>query len=351
MKVLLTGAFGNLGASTLEVLLSKDEHDVRCSDIKNPRNEKVLKKLSMLGSFETVWGDISDSKITDNLVQDVDCILHLAAVIPPLSEQAPDLTKQVNVGGTYNLIESALKTGKKPKFVFASSVSVHGVQYALPPPRKADEPVEPTDNYTHSKVASEKELQGNDLPWSILRIGASFPLDVLDRDLKSSLATGFGIPLEQRMEFIHPKDVATGFANSVTADINGKILYLGGGKDCQKISGYFQKELFETMGIGMLPEEAFKIPKDDSEFYYTDYMDTNESQELLQFQNHSFEDYLEQMKKVLGWRRIFTRLLKPVIKYWMIQQSPYYKENMSIKKIMPKLYQENGKEAGKVLKS
>jgi len=82
MKILLTGAFGNLGAGTLEILLSKGEYDIRCFDLKNPRNEKVMEKLSGLGSFETMWGDISDAKITDKIVQGVECILHLAATPP-----------------------------------------------------------------------------------------------------------------------------------------------------------------------------------------------------------------------------------------------------------------------------
>jgi UDP-glucose 4-epimerase len=328
MKILLTGAFGNLGSSTMKILLSKDEHDIRCFDVKNPRNEKVMEKLSGLGSFETIWGDISDATITDTIVQEVECILHLAAIIPPLSEQAPDLAKKVNIGGTHNLIESALKTGKKQKFVFTSSVTVHGVCHASPPPRKADEPVNPIDNYSHSKIASEKELHSSGLSWSILRVGAALPLDLLDRDMKSSLATGFGVPLEQRMEFVHPMDVATAVANSVTAEVEGKILYLGGGKNCQMTNGRFQEKIYDTMGIGMLPDEAFRVPKDDSDFWYTDFMDTEESQKLLGFQNHSFDNYLEQMRKEFGWRRIFTKLLNPVIKYWLIQQSPYYKENI-----------------------
>ncbi len=86
------------------------------------------------------------------------------------------------------------------------------------------------------------------------------------------------------------------------------------------------------MGIGMLPDEAFRNPKDDSDFWYTDFMDTEESQKLLQFQNHSFETYLEQMSKEFGWRKIFTKLLNPVVKNWMLQQSPYYKENKALKK-------------------
>jgi len=315
----------------LDILLSRCKYDIRCFDVLNRRNEKVMEELSGLGSFETIWGDISDSRITDKIVRDVECILHLAAIIPPLSEQAPDLVKKVNIGGTHNLIESALRTGKEQKFVFTSTVTVHGPRHASPPPRRADEPVDPTDNYTHSKVASEKELQESGLPWSILRVGAALPLDMLDRDMKASLATGFGIPLEQRMEFVHPVDVATAVANSVTAEANGKILYLGGGKSCQMTNGRFQKRMYDTMGIGMLPDEAFRIPKDDSDFYYTDFMDTEESQELLQFQNHSFENYLEQMKREFGWRRIFTKLFNPVIKYWMIRQSPYYEENKSLR--------------------
>ena len=47
----------------------------------------------------------------------------------------------------------------------------------------------------------------------------------------------------------------------------------------------------------MLPDYAFRIPKDDNDFWYTDYMDTEETQRLLHFQNHSFEDYLEGVKK------------------------------------------------------
>ncbi len=327
MKILLTGAFGNLGSNTLKILLSKNGYEIRCFDVKNPRNEKVMENLSELGSFETIWGDISDTKFTDEIVQDVECILHLAAIIPPLSEQAPDLAEKINIGGTHNLIQSALKTGKKPKFVFTSSVTVHGVCHSSPPPRKADEPVNPIDNYSHSKIASEKELQASGLRWAIFRVGAALPLDLLDRDMKSSLATGFGVPLEQRMEFVHPMDVATAVANSVTAEVEGKILYLGGGKNSQMTNGHFQEKIYDTMGIGRLPDEAFRIPKDDSDFWYTDFMDTEDSQKLLGFQNHSFDNYLEQMKKEFGWRRVFTRMLNPVIKYWLIQQSPYYKEN------------------------
>ncbi len=332
MKILLTGAFGNLGASSLELLLKEGGHEVRCFDVKNPRNEKVMEKLSGLGKFETVWGDICDAAVCEKIVNGMDCILHLAAIIPPISEMKPEVTRKVNIGGTKNLIEAAKKSGKNPKFVFTSSVTVHGVKHAVPPPRRADEPMEPTDTYTSTKVESELELrEKSGLNWTVLRIGAALPLDMLDRDMKSSLATSFAIPLEQRVEFVHPMDVATAVANSVTASTEGKILYLGGGRNCQMTNRDFQAKLLDTMGIGMLPDDAFRIPKDDSDFWYTDYMDTGESQKLLKFQNHSFDMYLSQLKKEFGWRGVFTRMFKPAARWWMVGCSPFYNENKTRK--------------------
>ena len=328
MKVLLTGAFGNLGASSLELLLKEGNHEIRCFDLKNARNEGVAKELSAIGKFELVWGDISNPADCEKIVKDIDSILHLAAIIPPLSELEPDLVKKINIVGTSNLIEAAKKSGKNPKFFFTSSVTVHGVKHAVPPPRTADEEIEGSDNYTRSKVESELELrERSGLPWTVLRVGAALPLDMLDRDMKSSLATSFGIPLEQRMEFIHPADVATIVVKSIDAPTEGKILFGGGGADCQMTNRVFQTRLLDTMGVGMLPDYAFRVPKDDNDFWYTDYMDTEETQRLLHFQNHSFDDYLAGVSKEFGWRRFFARLFSPIVKLWMISCSPYYKEN------------------------
>ena len=84
MAVLLTGAFGNVGQRTLELLLQKG-YFVRCFDLKNPRNSAIETRLKQLGKFETVWGDIRDKKTIDEIVKGIDYIIHLAAIIPPLA--------------------------------------------------------------------------------------------------------------------------------------------------------------------------------------------------------------------------------------------------------------------------
>jgi len=52
MKILLTGAFGNIGAHTLEELLQRG-HRVRCFDVRTKRNEKSLEKYQ--DQIEVIW--------------------------------------------------------------------------------------------------------------------------------------------------------------------------------------------------------------------------------------------------------------------------------------------------------
>ena len=124
MKVLLTGAFGNIGESTIMALLERN-HEIVCFDLKTKRNEKIRKRLLNQGKFETIWGDISDQNTLIEIVKGKECIIHLAAIIPPPSEKLPELTHKVNVEGTQNIINAALKMEKSPKFIFTSSITTH----------------------------------------------------------------------------------------------------------------------------------------------------------------------------------------------------------------------------------
>ncbi|MHA2427877.1 MAG: NAD-dependent epimerase/dehydratase family protein [Candidatus Hermodarchaeia archaeon] len=71
MFVLLTGAFGNIGESTLIPLLAQN-HRVRCFDLHTKQNQKLTKKLHRQGEFETVWGDVRNSDTVRNIVEDVE---------------------------------------------------------------------------------------------------------------------------------------------------------------------------------------------------------------------------------------------------------------------------------------
>ena len=321
MKVLLTGAFGNIGESTIMALLER-KHEITCFDLKSKRNEKVRKRLLKHRQFETIWGDISNQNTLLEALKGKECIIHLAAIIPPPSEKLPELVRKVNVEGTQNIIDTALKMEKRPKFICASTVTVLGPRMHDPPPRKADEELNPTDNYTRSKVDAEALVKKSGLSWTILRLSASLPLEIsLDLDVYV-----FDIPMDQRIEFVHTRDVGLAFANCVTAETDNKVLLIGGGKKCQMLNREFMTKILEATGVGMIPESAFKVPKNDMDWYYTDWLDTSEAQELLQFQHFTFEDYLEEYKKKLGIMGKLAKLFRSYAQKLLLKNSPYYRD-------------------------
>lgn len=324
MRILLTGSFGNIGKDVLRLLLGSG-YRVRCFDIETDRNRKILESFSRnfpnARRIETLWGDIRDPTNVMDAVKHVQGIIHLAAVIPPLSEKKPKTARRINVEGTRILIQAAEGVDTRIKLVFTSSVSVYGPRMTDPPPRTIHEPVNPTDHYSSHKVECERMLQASGLPWTILRVAAVSVSDVNGR-MDPIL---FEIPLDQRIEFVHSRDVARACVNSLSADATHKILHIGGGKGNQMLQRNFLKRLLEATGIGMLPESAFLVPEKDSDWFYTDYMDTEEAQALLHYQVHTFDDYIEELGKKLGRKKVLARLLGPALRLYFSGQSPYFR--------------------------
>src|SRR5437763_16131631 len=101
MKVLLTGALGNIGLYTLEALLAEG-HDVVAFDLESRRGRKLASRLN--GRVRVVCGDITRPESLRAALEGVDAVIHLAAIIPPYSERAPALAGRVNLDATQNLI-------------------------------------------------------------------------------------------------------------------------------------------------------------------------------------------------------------------------------------------------------
>jgi len=102
--------------------------------------------------------------------------------------------------------------------------------------------------------------------------------------------------------------------------VNGKVLNIGGGRKngFQRHGRDLTIELFKKIGIGALDERCFTKKE-----YFIDWMDTDESQALLSFQNHSYEDAVALYIKPLKPFRPFIRLMSPLIRRKMEQQSPW----------------------------
>ena len=116
-------------------------------------------------------GDIVNISELEKILEDVDGILHLAAVSRVIdAELDKDQCTLVNVGGTERLLSAASAAGCK-WFIFGSSREVYGEPAQLPV--KEEHGVNPINHYGDVKVIGEKMVrnhcEANDISHSILR--------------------------------------------------------------------------------------------------------------------------------------------------------------------------------------
>jgi len=320
MKVLLTGAFGNVGISALEELVKRG-HTVRCFDLKTKANERKARRFR--GQIEVMWGDLRRPEDVAAAVRDREVVVHLAFIIPKLSatgvesEARPDWAREINVGGTLNLLSAMKALPSAPKIIFTSTYHVYGRTQNQPPPRKVSDPVRPIEHYSIHKVACEEMVKASQLEWTILRLAATLPLAIkLDPGM-------FDVPLNNRMEYVHTRDVGLAITNAVESDeVWGKTLLIGGGPNCQYYYREIVERILDAMGVGMLPEEAF-----GSTPFPTDWLDTAESQRLLHYQQRDLDDYIQEMVALLGHRRHLIRMFRPFVRWWLLSKSPYFRDS------------------------
>ncbi|MCG3217048.1 MAG: NAD(P)-dependent oxidoreductase [Candidatus Heimdallarchaeota archaeon] len=324
MKILLTGSFGNVGESTLNELLSRG-YEIRCFDKKSRHNKKIYKLMRDKGNFETIWGDIRNQEDVDKIVEGVDYVIHLAAVIPPKADEKPDYANEVNAGGMRNLVEAVEKLEKKPKIIFTSSLAIYGAKMHLPPPRTVDDEIKPLahDLYAFQKWEMEKILQASTLDWIILRLTA-----VPDIHMPMKIpALMFEVPFEQRLEFVHSWDVALACVNAIETDLNHSIMHVAGGEKCRMTGGDYITRLLSAFGVGPIPKECFLLPENDEEWFHTDWLYTEDSQELLKYQRYTLEDFAVEFEQRIKIRKKLISYVSPLAKLFLIIRSPYYRKN------------------------
>jgi CDP-paratose 2-epimerase len=128
MKVLVTGGAGFIGSNLVEHLM-KTGHDVRVLDNLSRRGtESNLEYLYSLGeSFEFIHGDIRDYHVCERAVSGVDLVFHLAAqVAVTTSVTSPRHDFEVNLLGTFNILEAIRYQQVKPMIVYTSTNKVYG---------------------------------------------------------------------------------------------------------------------------------------------------------------------------------------------------------------------------------
>jgi nucleoside-diphosphate-sugar epimerase len=314
VRVLLTGAFGNIGRETLRELL-RAGHEVRAFDLATPRSRRVAAGFE--GLAEIRWGDVTRPEDVDAAVSGCEGVIHDAAIIPPRSESDPVLARRVNVDGTQNVLTACAAQGNRPRLVFASSIALFGLTQDQPPPRRADDPVVPTDHYSRSKAECEEKLRASGLDWVIVRFAAA-PGDDPDPEAMRDLSGLFRIDPATRVEYLHPADAGLAQVRALECDeARQRVLLIGGGPGCQITMGQLNDAFLDALGVGPFPASAY-----GEQALYTDWIDTTESQRLLGYQRHRFEDSSPTRRRRMRRVRPFVRMVRGPIRWWLLRHSP-----------------------------
>ena len=302
MRVLITGATGHFGPGVCRAFLGDG------SEVRVLLHRRKIKGLS--SEVEAVWGDITRPDSVRRAVEGVDAVVHLAAMVEPMTEQDPELASRINVGGTRTIVDLVRDSGGSIAFVYISSAAVFGptpdATECLHPDRH---PCNPASVYARTKLQAEDLIRESGIDYVILRL-TSVPYQKISfNDMKCQM---FVVPLENRVEFCHPDDATRAIVNSVKYfdRVKGRTLMISGGPS-QRIR---YKDLVDvalrTFGLPLPPRHKFA-----EEPFALDWYDTSESQALLNYQNKTLDDYSRDLAAQFPAPFIFTmrRAIGPLL--------------------------------------
>ena len=240
MNFLITGAAGFLGAALANRLV-REGHQVRGLDDLSAGDREALSPEVMF-----TRGDINDRPKLWTLLQDVDCVYHLAArVSVPESVLYPREYNAVNVGGTVALMEAMRDVGVR-RVVLVSSGAVYGFQESQP--LKEDMMPNPRSPYAVSKLAAEHYVRTIGLLWGmetvVLRVfnaygpGQHLPPShppVIPNFLYQAVRGGTLVVHgdgSQTRDYVFVDDVVEALVAAATApQAAGEIINVGSGKE------------------------------------------------------------------------------------------------------------------------
>jgi UDP-glucose 4-epimerase len=240
MNFLITGAAGFLGSSIANQL-AREGHQVRGLDDLSTGDPQALSP-----DVHFTRGDVNDRPKLWTLLQEVDCVYHLAArVSVPESILYPREYNAVNVGGTVSLMEAMRDVGVR-RVVFTSSGAIYGTQ-DIQPLTEGQTP-RPNSPYAVSKLAAEYYIRTIGGLWGIetvsLRIfnaygpGQHLPASnppVVPYFLRQAVRNGTLVingDGKQTRDYVYVDDVISAMVAASTApNLNGLIINIGSGKE------------------------------------------------------------------------------------------------------------------------
>ncbi len=243
-NILVIGGAGFIGSHVVDELLKEDVKNIIIFDnfCRGTREniEEALKD-KRVRVFE-IGGDIQQTDILDLAVKESQGVIHLAALWLLQCYEFPRSAFDVNIRGTFNVLESC-RNNKIERLVYSSSASVYGDAVELP--MTEEHPFNNRTFYGATKIAGEAMCRAFNerygLPYAGLRYMNVYGprqdykgtyiavimkiLDRIDSGL-SPIVYGDG---SQSYDFIFVSDVAQANVKALKSDASDKFYNVGSG--------------------------------------------------------------------------------------------------------------------------
>jgi dTDP-glucose 4,6-dehydratase len=171
--ILVTGAEGFIGSHLVEELVNSGYNIKAFVCYNSFNNWGWLDKLNadIIGKIDVITGDIRDKFSVSTALNDVDAVIHLAALIAiPYSYHAPESYIDTNIKGTLNVLQTVREHNVK-RILVTSTSEVYGTAQYVPIDEK--HPYQGQSPYSASKIGAdrlaESFMRSYDMPITIVR--------------------------------------------------------------------------------------------------------------------------------------------------------------------------------------
>lgn len=173
---LVTGAAGFIGSNLVEYLLRTGQKVRGLDNFATGHQRNLDEVMDLVGTnatnFEFIHGDIADQDAAHRACQNVDHVLHQAALgSVPRSIADPIATNRANVTGYLNMLDAARQANVR-SFVYAASSSTYGDHPALP--KIEDRIGRPLSPYAVTKLVNELYASVYDLTYNFKATGLRY---------------------------------------------------------------------------------------------------------------------------------------------------------------------------------
>lgn len=335
MKIAMTGVSGNMGTEVFMQTMELPEAEmVRVLLTPKKKNNKLAKKLKKKygNRVQILRGWVEDKEICRQLVNGVDYVVHMAAVIPPASDADPAASYRCNYLGAIAMADAVKAENPQPKYIHISTVALYGNRDEKHPFGRVGDPllVSPFDCYAIHKLHGERYMLEAGLDcWVVLRQSAMLHNKMLKANISDGLM--FHTAMNAPLEWVSARDSGYLIKRIFERDFKGeipffwkKIYNIAAGKRGRETGYDTFNDGFEM--IGGSTEKFFKPNWFASRnFHGVWYADSDELEELFNYQRdgaHEFWQEIANHHKVFAMGKIVPAKLLHVFLFKRLLNHP-----------------------------